>query len=106
MLGRNERTTKRGGGGDLRRASFPSGRSLRRGAVGAVLLVGALLCLSSCTLLPYDGADHKGRLVHSLYIKIAILALIVFFGVIITLIFEIIAFRRRAGDDTPAVQNH
>lgn len=65
-----------------------------------------MLTLSSCAVLPYDGASYKGRLVHSLYIKIAILGLIVFVGVIGTLIVEIIAFRKRAGDDEPAIQDH
>ncbi len=81
-------------------------RSLRRIATGAALAAGAMLTLSACSLLPYDGADYKGRLVHSLYIKIAILALIVFVGVIGAVIVELIAFRKRAGDDEPPVQNH
>jgi cytochrome c oxidase subunit 2 len=80
--------------------------SLRRAALRAAVLVGATLSLSSCTLVPFQGADSKARLVHSLYIKIAILALIVFVAVIGALVFEIIAFRRRAGDDTPAIQDH
>jgi len=78
----------------------------RRRAFATGLLVCVALTLSSCSLLPYGGASSNARLVHSLYIKTAIVALIVLFGVIATLIFELIAFRRRTGDDTEPVQDH
>ncbi|HZC52757.1 MAG TPA: cupredoxin domain-containing protein [Mycobacterium sp.] len=70
------------------------------------MLGGAALTLSSCSLLPYDGASHKGRLVHGLYIKTAIVALIVLVGVLATLIIELIAFRKRRGDDIEPPQDH
>lgn len=81
-------------------------RRLRRFALRGALLVGAALTLSSCSWLPYGGASSKGRLVHGLYIKTAIVALIVLVGVLATLIIEIIAFRKRRGDDTEPVQDH
>jgi cytochrome c oxidase subunit 2 len=56
--------------------------------------------------LPYTGASSKARLVHGLYIKTAIVALIVVIGVLATLIIELIAFRKRRGDDTEPVQDH
>lgn len=65
-----------------------------------------MFVLSSCAMLPYPGADAKGRLVHGLYIKIAILALIVLVGVLGTMIVELIAFRKRAGDEQEPVQDH
>lgn len=100
-------TTPVGRPGRRSRAPRPArARTLRRIVVGAVVLIGLSLTLTSCAFLPYGGASSKGRLVHGLYIKIAILALIVFAGVVGTLLFEIIAFRKRAGDDSPAPQNH
>lgn len=64
------------------------------------------MTLSSCSWLPYGGASSKGRLVHGLYIKTAIVALIVVVGVIATLIIELIAFRRRRGDESEPAQDH
>lgn len=86
--------------------SFMSPRRIRRTVIRLALLAGAMLTLSSCAFLPYPGASAKGRLVHGLYIKIAILALIVLVGVVGTIAIEIIAFRKRAGDDSPAPQDH
>lgn len=79
---------------------------VRRAVVVGGSLVGAALTLSSCSVLPYGGASSKARLVHGLYIKTAIVALIVVVGVIATLLFEIIAFRRRRGDDAEPPQEH
>lgn len=80
-------------------------RRLGRAAAAGGLLACVALTLSSCSLLPYGGASEKGRLVHSLYIKTAIVAGIVLVGVIATLIVEMIAFRRRRGDDEEPVQD-
>lgn len=79
---------------------------VRRRVLRVALVALAPLTLSSCSWLPYGGASSKGRLVHSLYIKTAIVALIVLVGVIATLIVELIAFRKRQGDDTEPVQDH
>ncbi|MEP6599646.1 MAG: cupredoxin domain-containing protein [Actinomycetota bacterium] len=79
---------------------------MRGFVIRGVLIAGTLLTLSSCSWLPYGGASSKGRLVYSLYIKTAIVALIVLVGVIATLVVELIAFRERRGDDTEPVQNH
>jgi cytochrome c oxidase subunit 2 len=87
--------SRRGAGSVWRRRAFAFGS-----------LAFAALTLTSCSLLPYGGASSKARLVHSLYIKTAIVALIVFVGVIATLVVELIAFRRRRGDDTEPVQDH
>ena len=82
------------------------GHRVRRFAVLGATLGFAALTLSSCSLLPYGGASSKGRLVHGLYIKTAIVALIVTVGVIATLLFELIAFRKRSGDDDEPPQDH
>jgi cytochrome c oxidase subunit II len=79
---------------------------LRRLAMLGALLVSTTLTLSSCSWLPFGGASSKGRLVHGLYIKTAIVALIVVGGVIATLVIELVAFRRRRGDNAEAPQDH
>src|SRR5215471_20838634 len=96
-----------------REPATPRGRSLHAFLLRLrrILGLGGLLCfaaltLSSCSLLPYSGASSKARLVHGLYIKTSIVALIVLVGVIATLIVELIAFRRRRGDNTEPVQDH
>lgn len=87
------------------RSLRPSWR-LRRGALVGGVLGFACLTLSSCSLLPYGGASSKGRLVHGLYIKTAIVAGIVLVGIIATLLFEIVAFRKRRGDDDEPHQDY
>lgn len=88
-----------------RSAGTPWQRVRRTAGLGGALACAALT-LSSCSLLPYGGASSKARLVHGLYIKTAIVALIVLVGVIATLIVEIVVFRRRRGDNGEPRQDH
>lgn len=70
------------------------------------ILIFATFTLSSCALLPYGGASDKGRLVHGLYIKTTIVALIVLLGVLATIVVELVVFRRRRGDEGEPPQDH
>ena len=79
---------------------------LRRSVARTAVFGGVALTMSACSWLPYGGASSKARLVHGLYIKTAIVALIVLFGVLATLIIEIVAFRKRRGDESEPVQDH
>lgn len=71
--------------------------------VGAPLLLIALL--SGC-LLPPEPRSEAGRDVFNLYVAILFLAAIVFVGVEGFIIYAIVRYRRRAGDDALPPQHH
>src|SRR5436305_15047178 len=66
-----------------------------------VIAAGACLALTACAEQP---ATSQAQEVHTLYYVILALAGVVFLGVEGTLIWSIVRFRRRPGDDTEPPQ--
>ena len=77
-------------------------RSVFRIAAPAVLL----LLASGCLLLPPDPKTTAARDVFNLYVVILVLAGIVFIGVEGFIIYAVVRYRRKPGDDTLPTQHH
>src|SRR5436190_1554889 len=73
---------------------------MRRRSALVAAVTGCALLLSGCAK---EGITPQGRQVHHLYNLIFLLAAIVFGGVVLILLIEILVFRKR--DDTPAPQS-
>jgi cytochrome c oxidase subunit II len=78
------------------------GRTSKRAALGA-LAAGVGLALSACA--PKTVTD-TGQKVHTLYNIVLVMALVVFVGVEIAIVYGVIRYRRRRGDDTLPEQFH
>ncbi|MGH2602660.1 MAG: cytochrome c oxidase subunit II [Dehalococcoidia bacterium] len=81
---------------------------LPRGGVCRHLVLGALLVLlAGCgALLPPEAATEQGREVRGLYGLVLALAAIVFVGVEGFIVYAVLRYRRRRGDDVLPPQHH
>lgn len=83
----------------------PAARSSLRSALRAVAALTSIALLAGCMLPPHP-VTEVGRDVFNLYVLLLVLAAIVFVGVEGFIVYAIVRYRRRPGDDTLPPQTH